>query len=340
MTSRTNPSSLMFLGRRIERMLYVGIVLLILCFVELYLVSASVYFGAEGRMGEAALLTRIEENKERLSSLFQSLQSPQERKLLAKNEQRVAETRRKLGLPPKLVPDSTVEVETYGHALSAIITDVARDTGAHPGILGKSIDISKPPEVLIKNLHDLQKGLEKKSTTVWGIETPSLFSIQYSGIDYRIPTNFLASTLVATLAPLLIGWLGSLYLTRQRELLAISELHDYKLAFPHILNLMPIMFTQYEKVYGAIYFSKEKRFQRVTNRIMLSIFRSLLILVFAGPMVTIVLYSVYQLLNQLVGGLFTLNVGITVILALILLNQSLSLVVQEWTLAYRKQFYE
>lgn len=341
MNSQISPSALFFLGRRIERLLYVGVVLLVLCFVELYFVSVSVSFASEGESSVGMLLTQLEENKSKLASLFQNLQSSRTKKLLAEREQRVAETRKRLGLPPMLVSDQKENKETYAGALTTIVQEVGERSRANPEVIGKSLDVSKSPEENIKVLRELLKSLEKKSATIWGIETPRFFSIQYGGSDYHVPANFLATSLVFVLVPLLVGWFGSFYLTRQQELIAIARLEDHKLAFPHILNLMPVDFTQFEKRFGATrqINNKWNYFGRAANRYFMTLLRSILILAFAVPMVFVVLYSARQLISQ-VGGEHDFYLILGGFLFLILTLQALLLVVQEWVFMHKIQFYE
>ena len=60
------------LGRRVERLLYFGSLLLLACFFELYFVSAAVYTRSESPEGVAELISRFESNSERLKTLYEA----------------------------------------------------------------------------------------------------------------------------------------------------------------------------------------------------------------------------------------------------------------------------
>jgi hypothetical protein len=349
----TDESALYILGRRIERLLFAGILILVACFVEVYFATASARFAAD-KPSESVqrLVSEIEKDEERLNRLFTSkpkpppVSKPSSSGRLTEQERNVLETRNRLGLPPPEPEPPPVERkarltdETYAGRIRDIINKAAIDTGTNPEDISKLVDLKKSPRDIAVALRERLATAAKKPVEVWGIETPRLLEVQYGGLQYKIPASFVATVLAAALAPLLIGWLGSLYITRQRELLIIARLEDYKIAFPHILNLIPVVFENVNKRLG-IEEGKRKtiRITRTLNRILLLLFRWFVLGLYTVPMVG--MFALATVAFWVVEGQrFTAQIWMLVGLILIMGFQVLNLLSQELVVLWGKDFTE
>ncbi|MDO9387619.1 MAG: hypothetical protein Q7T65_13035 [Thiobacillus sp.] len=345
----TSTELLDFLGRRIERLIFVGILLILVCFAEAYVATVNKQIREDRHaMAITYLLSRLESDESRLTELYQSKSeslSARNSTISAegKREKAVNETRIKLGLPPPAPKPkaSSQEPVTYGEALRKIVLELRLqypELGAEFAQHQYS-DFTTPPKKLIDTFTEKKKVLESSPTTVWGIQTPRLLQFQYAGIDYKFPFGFVSNTLAIVLAPMIVGWLGALTFTRQRELLLITSLDDYKLAFPHILNILPVNFIRIERLFQQTGTAKDRISRRRLNILMASIFRTFFILLITLPLVFGFLYSIVQLfdLNKDLGAIF-LYVGF--FMAFVMFNQMLYLAIQEWTFLHKKEFYE
>jgi hypothetical protein len=352
MPNSSDPRALHFLGRRVERLIFAGILLIVVCSIDTYLATASRQLAEDSSASAlTALLNRLESQRDMLTLLFQAKPEPEpapqvrQQRSSPERERVIAETRQKLGLPPApppappKPPKPRPKPPTYAGSLDTLLEDVVRSTHSTRTDLSKFIDSAKSPDDLIKVLRQQRDILEQRPTNVWGVETPRLFALHYGGLEYKFPSYFISSTLTIALAPLLIGWLGALYATRQRELMMIAHLDDYKLAFPHILNFLPVNF---QELAARLNFRKKVRnshIDTVIARIALSLFRSCVVLLFSAPMVLAFIYSTFQLwilADEPVSLAFT----VAVIVIITITMQSLLLVLQEWLLLHRKLFFE
>ena len=129
-------------------------------------------------------------------------------------------------------------------------------------------------------------------------------------------------------------------MTRQRELILISDIVDYKIAFPHILNFLPIYFDRVARqINQQTRNSRYRVFVGAANRIWQAVIRSFVILVFVLPMIFSYTYSFIQLL-EVGGGRTSLLWFYCGILEVFIFGQSFGLIFQEWAVLHRKEFYE
>lgn len=242
-------------------------------------------------------------------------------------------------IPPPEPPKPRPKQLTYREALDGIVADLSKGSIVRRSEIEKYIDATQPPQELIKALQREKDLVESKPTSVWGIQTPRLLQVQYAGQDFRIPFGFLSAALAIALGPLIIGWLGALYMTRQRELINIAHIEDYKLAFPHLLNFLPVNFYTFAQPTESSQMQKIRTLTSAFNRVSQGIFRSAVILLFSVPMVFGFMYSLTQLWEiepDDFSSLFFLGVG----LVLVMVIQSLVLLLQEWLFMRKKEFYE
>lgn len=324
------------LGRRVERLLYFGSILLLLCCLELYFVSAAVYVKTENPKDIAALIVTIEGELPRLERLFSKVPDVVSKKAKTDLDRRVNETRRQLGLPPQQEEIKSAE-ESYAMVLEKILADSPSRQRLSPTTLNIVRNDKEPPKVKVEALQRLRRDLIAQPVTIWGIVTPLVLSMDYGGGQYQIPAEFIATSLFFALAPLLIAWLGSLFVTRQRELMIIRNLTDYRLAFPHVLNIVSVNYSNFEP-FSSMSPRVKKSMKRndTLNQVVTSFVRSMILLGFAFPMCGILSYSAIELFVN-PRDFFSLFGGLC--FAFWLAYLALSLIGQEWLLLWKKEFY-
>lgn len=325
------------LGRRIERLMYFGAILLVACAVEFYVVSTVEYVRSDNPEGFAVLASKIESQQETLQRLFDEAKlarSGVNRQLDA----RVQKNRASLGLPPERQVIAKEAGETYSVMLNRLVTEASLQTGMRSSVLSSVGDARKSPSELVTSARARQKELQSRAIVVWGIESPVILPFQYGSAQYQIPNWVLANLLLVALVPLCIGWFGSLYFTRQRELFMLRQLTDYKSVFPHLLNILPIVPSSLPHVFEArLVKIKGKYRARRINRIACSILRTSVLLVFSIPLILVVCYSTFSLLinNLEINPMWMI---LSLLLIITLLIQVLALIAQEWILLWKKEF--
>ncbi|MDO8318793.1 hypothetical protein [Rhodoferax sp.] len=338
MTDRAATSGLFGLGRRLERLLYFGSVLLLLCFFELYFVSAAIYSRAESPDGVAELISKFESNKAHLEELFEAARVVQVEKGNLERDARYSETRRRLGLPEPSIASNQPKA-SYKGVVSELIAAVSNHSRASIEVAKHLIDAQKSPEEILATLRKHYQDILKKPINVWGIETPLIVPVQYGTAQYQVPTSFIANALLVGLAPLLIAWFGSLYVTRQRELMILRQVRDYKISFPHVLNILPIVLSSFPMFSGNRFKdAKVQSINRAFSRLATGAVRSFILLLFIAPMGLILAYSAIQLVlvRQDLTWMELIVVSST---AICLLCQAIFLVAQEWIILWGKEYY-
>lgn len=339
--------TLQTLGKRVERLLFAGTFVLAACFVELYFATASERL-AEDRPTDSLqrLVTELEGVEPALNQLFtikSDVSAPAVSNIPARiqndRERTLAETRRALGLPAETRErpsgsKAVLKTETYADRVRDITNKAAIATQADASEISKLVDISMPPRALIATLREKIAVATRKPLQVWGIEMPRQLSVQYAGLDAKVPAGIIAKMLLAVLAPILIGWASSLYLTRQRELLLISKLEDYKLSFPHVLNLVPVTFERLGEPFNS---AKMANPHSSANRYFALCLRVAVILLFLAPMIISLAYSGYSLAAPITGS-FTITSIVCFFVSFILVLQGIGLLFQEAIILRGKEF--
>lgn len=325
------------LGKRVERLLYFGSLLLLLCCLELYLVSAALYSLDENPADIGALIDRITVALPKLQASHQKIPNVRPTDLKTAKDRRVAETRRQLGLPPQVEVIEEKE-ETYAEMLKKLGTTTYPEKPLHAETLKIVANATQPPEKILAELRARQQALIQRPVTIWGIETPLVMPLQYGGAQYQVPTSFLANSLLLALSPLLIGWLGSLYVTRQRELSIMRGIIDYRQSFPHVLNIVSVDFSAYLPFMRRKKRRKNEGADLLINRVAAGLLRSSVLLVFAVPMSGILAYCAVQLVVSIRDREYW-QLAVLFIFITWIFVQTVLLVAQEWLLLWNKQYY-
>lgn len=326
------------LGRRIERLLYFGAVLVLLCVALFYFATTAVYMNEKNPSGLAALANNLKNDLPKLQELYDKpINAKQD---ATDNRMRLIQaTRARLNMRPEILPKVTDNTETYAVELTGIINRSSTETGMDASVLSKGINSTTPPLQAIAIVKDHLRLLSGKPLQIWGIETPTIVPFQYGKALYEIPASVIAISLLFFLAPLLIWWMGSFLLTRQRELLVLRNSDDYTIAFPHVLNILPVMYKDLP------WLSEKEKYKRRNfhrNRLFGHIFyaslRSIVLILISTPMVVLYIYSEFQVINiQLDTSIFAIVCGI--FFGLWLALQNIFIVAQEWLILWGKVYW-
>jgi hypothetical protein len=327
------------LGRRVERLLYFGSLLVLLCFLELYFVSAAMYVGAENPEDISELIAVVDKDLPRLERLFNKKPITAPTAAETARQASVAAMRKRLGLPPeeKAIEDKE---ESYADALRRLILQLPRSGYKLSDGTRKLVqDPTVSPKQIIDGLLKQRQQLLGQPATIWGIQTPLILPMQYGGAQYQVPAAFIANALIFALIPLVIGWLVSLHMTREKELLIMRGLPDYRYTFPHVLNIFPADFDFNVRASG----SKEKSRKQVVSdmlaaKIVSGVLRTIIISIFAVPMIAILAYCYLNLFASLNTFSWTAMIVGCVVFAWLSIH-TIALVVQEWVLLWNKEFF-
>lgn len=326
------------LGRRIERLFYLGALLTLVCAIQLYVVTTLSFIRRDNPSSYAALADRIESDLPHLREAFERPTSAPAPTTHA-NASSIDRNRARLGLPPKPAPTTPAPPATYHQLIASIISDTAHATGLAEVSLENLIDEKSPPEKVIDQIREKVRALMAKPVTVWGIETPITVPLQYGEAKYEVPTSFIATCLRVALAPLLLGWLVSFYATRKRELGLIRLSSNYYDTFPHLLNLFPLRAKPPTRWDADVPKARALRLDRAVDRSMLSLGRSITLLIVTVPMVILGSYAEAKL-AALVDHPSFFDVAAPIVVIGLAAITILVSVIQEWLSGWPKEFAE
>src|SRR6185437_13452930 len=241
----------------------------------------------------------------------------------------IEETRKRLGLGPAKAapkPSAGTNYQTYDDELNQLIDSIVIYGNANPDDLRPFRDPSISPAKLLAKLKDTQLAIEKEPASVWGILTPRSVSLEYAGMDYKIPFAFISMVLIAILTPVIAGWFSVLYITRQREIFEIIKSKKLKYIFPHILNFLPVILEN----------EASQPAQKFIRGSLIGL-RLFILLVLLAPIICIHVYS-GLLLWSINSYDFPWIAYLYGFFAIYIFVQALVLMGQEWVLLRGKQF--
>lgn len=282
---------LLTIGLRIERLLYLGFFLLLVCAFQVYLTTVAIHFSATGTRALESLIDALEANSPRLQRLYERARLPVAPS--SDKEQRVDAMRKLLDLPPAQGNDFGDE-PTYASAVREILIKLPDWSSVQVHLDGVMTN-DKGPTSIIDALRDLQKTKLPDKGMVLGIETPRQLTLQYGSSDFRFSAQPLAAGLLIALYPLAFVWLGSFYITRQRELVAIRKTSDHRNAFPHILNFLVVDSSNFQKNVGLPVKQKDIRFNLVLVRVVTTTIRCVFVVMTVSPLIIGIGYSSMQI---------------------------------------------
>lgn len=107
-------------------------------------------------------------------------------------------------------------------------------------ISGEDRFFERDPNITVRELKRLADELRKQPVKMYGIEMPDVASIGLGGTKIQIAMSNFVQALQVALAPVMLLWLGSLYHTRYREILAFRTHADILSVHPHVINVFPV----------------------------------------------------------------------------------------------------
>lgn len=342
MSEASYAKSLSDLGKRIERLFYFGSLIFLVGCINVYFVDLAKYVERENSDDIKMLISTMEKNFDNLKELFEN---PPKKEFVVNvlEDEKNSEVRQNLGLPPKekeQILENKKDVLTYQDLLEKITDEIKYKARLSKDSLVIIQDSSKSPQEIMISLNSRRQQLEKRPVTIWGVESPLILPLQYGGARYQIPASFIAKSLSFALFPLFLGWLGSLYLTRHRELLLIRKIKFHGNAFPHILNIFSVAITLDDSIDSKINprFQRRSKVENWIFKFMPSVIRSTLIVIFCAPMTILLAYCALQILSlsDEISVFLTMLVGFMLTCFFV---QILALLIQEWVLLWNKTYY-
>lgn len=224
------------LGRRVERLLYAGALLVALALSAFYLAFAARHYAEDRASQGIQNLALLIEGDEKVLQRFYELETQRQKlaqseaerqKLTAAQRQKSAQKHKEKDRVGAADGKDAAGENFYAKALEDKIARASSLSGVDAEALRAEVNASRPPAELVAALRERKKALDAQPATVAGVVVPS------SSLATRLPAAFLANLLVVTLAPLVILWLAALRVTRSREKRALESGAE---AYPHALN--------------------------------------------------------------------------------------------------------
>ena len=208
-------------GKRVEKLLLLGILLICISLFHLLLSKAALHYRKAFALKTFATL--IEKQKPELESAFEN------------KTESIFYTVKYIDIGKK-VEDQTGFSQ---NELWKLVAPAPSPTGEPP-----LIDETMTPGEIVEKLHKKEAELGSDTATVYGIEIPYSVYVNYGGINIKVNTwrlNWMASGIIVLMS---ILWMQTFGISRKNELIHISKLPSYENSFPHFLNTFPIINCQ------------------------------------------------------------------------------------------------
>ena len=230
MVQRSAPSAmknLYALGKRIERLLMLAGPLAFFCLLFLFIsysntAQIETQIVERLRFAADAVFENISELENKYKLIKQAPKNLQDFNRTAYNFQ---------------LKNIVLQADRSTRSLSSLGGYAAYSETISPRIVSKG---DQPPRQFVISLIEEAEKLRKTRPTSLGIELPEKAKISVFGTDINIETSTYLTLMQVSLAPVLILWLGSIYVTRYRESLLIKDAKSISDLFPHIINIYPI----------------------------------------------------------------------------------------------------
>ncbi len=153
------------------------------------------------------------------------------------------------------------------------------------------------PHSLLDRVKRSAADVENKPLSMYGIEVPDKATISILGTPVQMGLKTFLGVMQVALCPVLLLWLGSLYNTRHRESLYISQMADVRNLYPHLVNAYPVLFNSHGQrlgprrrgLAGWIHYGVDKYFVPGIS----AIIRLGLLVMFIGPPTVAYIASLY-----------------------------------------------
>jgi hypothetical protein len=281
------------LGRRIERLLYFGSIILLLSLINLYFVQASKLIGKESAASVNKIIQIISNELPELRALHSKLPTRSGSTSKGLDALQNEAIRKNLGLP--LNEKSETQSETYYDRLSKIKNTANIELNSSSETLA-TLDASATPDQILEALQTRSKALGEEALNVWGIESPSQVLLKYGEGEYLFPPSAIANILTHATSLLFVLWLASFQMTRQRELMIIKSLRSLDSVFPHIINVFVVnYFRTGVSAIDEKKYKKRSAMEGWIERCFPILVRGLAVLLFPLPIASALTYSLIEL---------------------------------------------
>lgn len=279
------------LGRRFERLLFFTAPLSFVSFVVFFLAVAS--FSQNERIDARCYLSvagAISEHQTEAEKLWHQVVRAKPR-------------------------DKSIELIEYHYGLKKIL--IPYDLLGCDSVVDKKLEElheKNTPMQIVEHLRLTAAQLLNKPVSLYGIELPERATFAVLGTDIKVSTLTLDQILKIVLAPVLLSWLGSLYNTRYREGLLISQASGITEIFPHAINVYPVgNLTAPRKKSWAMYYFPH------FCRLWCALVRMALLSVFIAPPVLAYVFSLILAPLEVSGALTVVLGSVVTIFAFVTL---------------------
>lgn len=149
------------------------------------------------------------------------------------------------------------------------------------------------PDDMLNSWKALAQKLLQTPLSVYGISLAEDATIDLYATKITISLTTLTRALQVVLLPILLLWLGSLYSTRYRESLTISQAQSLSEVFPHIINMYPAFDQPSPRKRNLL-----APYAKPIACFVYALVRICLLAIFILPPVTIYLYSLYLVATE------------------------------------------
>lgn len=239
-----NESLLLPLGLRIERLLYVALLIILSTLLTSYFVMVSINLVSDKQNSYSEAVDVITKSKSELELLYSKIEK---NKLNEKQERTSSILRKNLGLLPPKQMDESGRVSYKNKLTSLIDSDSGIDSEVSAELEMELNSELKSPDKIIDLLKVRAKESEKITVDVLGIESPKKLKFKYGETDYSIKPKQLAWSLLVVLIPLIGAWQTAFISTRRRELNQIYSASSLNQVFPHTFNIFPVRYETIQR---------------------------------------------------------------------------------------------
>lgn len=220
-------------------MYYLGLVILLIAILDNAIATGSrqvdpltrsKYFDAVRKNLDASQWTLEQQYK------FSKLSDAQKKRELAKLKD----------YPQLLSLHETDYITSLKQRVEVVSTWASVPSDEDKALVTKILEKQLPPQEIDSQLRQLSAA-RPQAIRVGNIEAPTRITIPILGSAVAIPVETAFQIIHVMLLPIIFIWVGSVYVTRIRELTLIKKYGQPQLSFPHLLNLVTIRLVPSQK---------------------------------------------------------------------------------------------
>lgn len=230
---------------------------------------------------------------------------------------------------------STIEgaKDVYSESYYSIIyRDLSGDKGFMDIYRGK---VDSPINELIKDAKDRIKDFDNGSVKVFDVDTPIQIPFSFGDMKSKVSLYNIENVGVILMPVLLVIWIGSISMTRIREVYYIKKVGNIAQSYPHILNIYYFIDKDMLDTQKEI---DDFNRMRIGDPVVIKANRSISIVCFLFRGVMLVAFLLlmtapfYMGAQKIMSSLSTLNLSILFVCLVINIIQSISLIISEYSI--------